>query len=83
MNTAERIERVLYHAGLSYREGWPEDLYADIDYVVTRYSELKRTKDFTEAARLARVEWIQGELTKFNRECSQFDRDLRDLRKGY
>ena len=83
MTTAERIERVLHHAGVSYRDDWPEDLYADIEHIVMRYSELKRTKDFTEAARLARLEWIQGELTKFNREVSQFDRDLRGLRKGY
>jgi len=58
MNLAERVERVLFHATNSHRDFWPEELYSDIDGIINRYRELKRTLDFESAARQAKVEWL-------------------------
>lgn len=57
MTLAERIERVLHFAALSSEE-CPAELLDDVTDIKCRYSEIKLTKDFEDAARLAKVEWL-------------------------
>lgn len=77
MQLAEKIELVLYYAGQPL-DFCPKEIECDVKNIKNRYSELKVTKDFSESARLARVEWIQEQLKEFDRQVSKFQVDLRE-----
>lgn len=64
MTLAERIERVLFNCTHCSRDEWPTELYSDVESVILRYRELKRTLDLSGAARQAKTEWLEKTIAE-------------------
>jgi transposase len=67
LELALKIERVLHFAS-HHLDECPEEFYDDVKFVKEEYRDLKRFWNFDEAAKKARVNWIEKVLKEHEYE---------------